>query len=244
LSASGVQQLNALIELVHTLSGVQASLKFPIIDSHAAASAPELVDEVPSLTLFPIEHTFIQQVLGDSFASYPHHGENDTEVVQALNDGERLTSGDFWNLDKAPLQEPFWTQTSKRGDAPGEMNTRRAARSEQVFARFIHRYAESLEGAALHQKTMVLDNKGRATDAIQTQSAAAAAAQSAPEPAAKENPKDKKKGAAKKGGGGGGKKGGAPKKSKAEEIREQNLLRLKKKEEDSVKAQVRFNSKC
>lgn len=176
--------------------------------------------------LFPVSSKWVAEVLGETFSNIPTLDEQDPSVVAAQDSGLDMIRVHHWNSSCAPLMDTFWNQTSKGASTGEGTGGWREVRAEQFLARFIHQYAESLEGsAALHQKAIVL-GKSSFVGGEPTPSTTAAL----PEENAEASPAGKKGAPPKKGK---APKAGAPKKkSKADEIREANLARLKKKEED------------
>jgi ATP-dependent RNA helicase DDX60 len=220
---SMLQDANAL------LGQVDSNLRGVVPLLHGADPKPTpAAQPLAQGAVFPATAPWVQEIVGDSLAGARVLDPQDPAVIAAANSGESIVQEQQWAVSKAPLMDAFWSQTSK-GHTTGEGNGGwRELRAEQFLARFIHQYAESLEGSAsLHQKTMVL-SKAAFVGGSESSEAVAEVTPAEPEV---EAPKGGKKAAPPKKGK--APKAGAPKKkSKAEEIREANLARLKKKEED------------
>eukprot|EP01122_Echinamoeba_exundans_P005175 TRINITY_DN15344_c0_g1_i1.p1 TRINITY_DN15344_c0_g1~~TRINITY_DN15344_c0_g1_i1.p1 ORF type:complete len:1714 (-),score=344.76 TRINITY_DN15344_c0_g1_i1:9-5150(-) len=218
-----------LQEARELLAEVDSNLRGVVPLLQGADAKPAPAQPAPAQgALFPATSPWVQEIVGDSLAAARILDSQDPSVVAAANSGESIVQEQQWAVSKAPLMDAFWTQTSKGGNTGEGNGGWRELRAEQFLARFIHQYAESLEGsAALHQKTMVL-SKAAFVGGSEPAEAPKEETPAEPEP---EAPKNGKKGAPPKKGK--APKAGAPKKkSKAEEIREANLARLKKKEED------------
>jgi len=125
---------------------------------------------IPPLTakLLPISHSLANEVLGGDLANVSTYSPANQQEAQTINAavgrGTQWAEDHYWKVGSSKLTDAFWKATAGSDTTEStSASTWQATRQQQYLVRFIHKYAESLQGSGsgLHQKRLIVDAKGR-----------------------------------------------------------------------------------